>query len=117
MQQTADHLIVIGRGRLIADAGTSDVLTGSGARTVRVRTSDPLTLERMLLRAGAEVQPQGDGTLVVTGMSGEAIGLAARELDLTLHELTTVSSSLEEVYLELTADSLDYAAADGKEPS
>jgi ABC-2 type transport system ATP-binding protein len=116
IQQTADHLVVIGRGRLIADASTSEVLAGSGGHAVRVRTSDPEALGRALDRIGADVERLDDGALLVTGASTEAIGGVAREVDLTLHELTELSSSLEQVYLELTADSLDYvASADSKE--
>lgn len=111
MQQTADHLVVIGRGQLIADAPTTDVLAGRGRRTVRVRTSDARALARALEGTGAEVQPAEGGALVVAGISTEAIGQAARDADLVVHELTERSSSLEEVYLDLTAGSLDYAAS------
>ncbi len=111
IQQTADHLVVIGRGRLIADAPTSEVLAGSGRHAVRVRTSDPEELGRALGRMGASVDRLDDGALVVTGVPTEAIGDLARKVDLTVHELTELSSSLEQVYLELTADSLDYAAS------
>ncbi|HJQ89758.1 MAG TPA: ABC transporter ATP-binding protein [Propionibacteriaceae bacterium] len=116
IQQTADHLVVIGRGRLIADASTNEVLAGSGRHAVRVRTSDPEALGRALGRIGAGVERLDDGALLVTGASTEAVGVVAREADLTLHELTELSSSLEQVYLELTADNLDYvASADSKE--
>lgn len=111
IQQTADHLVVIGRGRLIADAATQEVLAGSGRRAVRVRTSNPEELGRAMARIGGDVDLLGDGTLVVTGVTAETIGGAARELNLTVHELSELSTSLEQVYLELTADSVDYAAS------
>ena len=111
MQQTADHLLVIGRGRLIADASTSEVLAGSGRRTVRVRTSDPEAVSRSLARTGVDVERLDGGALMVTGASAEEIGLAARDADVVVHELTELSNSLEDVYLELTSGSLDYAAA------
>ena len=114
MQQTADHLIVIGRGRLIADAGTGEVLARS-ARAVRVRVSDAGALAQELRRAGAEVVRLPDGALQVAGVSSEAIGSAARSVDVAVHELTQLSGSLEEVYLELTADSLDYASSTADE--
>jgi ABC-2 type transport system ATP-binding protein len=114
MQQTADHLIVIGRGKLIADAGTDEVL-GRSARAVRVRVSDAEVLAQALRRAGAEVVRLPDGALQVAGVSTEAIGSAARSVDVAVHELTQLSGSLEEVYLELTADSLDYASSTADE--
>ncbi|MDX1621596.1 MAG: ABC transporter ATP-binding protein, partial [Nitriliruptorales bacterium] len=77
MQQTADHLLVIGRGRLIADASTSDVLAQRGRRTVRVRASAPHVLGTALRRAGANVEQQEGGALLVTGVSAEDIGSTA----------------------------------------
>jgi ABC-2 type transport system ATP-binding protein len=112
MQQTADHLLVIGRGRLIADASTSDVLARSGAHTVRVRTAEPDALERSLQRFGGDLERLDDGALLVTGVSAQDIGEAARDAAIALRELTEISSSLEQAYLELTASSLEYAAAD-----
>jgi ABC-2 type transport system ATP-binding protein len=116
MQQTADHLVVIGRGHLIADASISEVLGSRGAPALRVRSADPEILGRALDRAGADVERLDDGALLVAGISADTIGSAAREVDVVLHELTEVSSSLEQVYLELTAESVDYAA-DPKGPN
>ena len=116
MQQTADHLLVIGRGRLIADASTGDVLARSGARTVRVRAANPEALAMSLQRFGADVERLDDGALRVTGLTTGVIGQAARDADLVLHELTEVSTSLEQAYLELTEGSLEYAAASTTDP-
>ena len=110
MQQTADHLLVIGRGQLIADATMSDVLARAGAHTVRVRTEDPAALARSLNRIAADLERLEDGALLVTGVSTEAIGEAARDANLTVYELTELPSSLEQAYMQLTADSLEYAA-------
>ena len=110
MQQTADHLLVIGRGRLIADASTKDVIAASGGRMVRVRTEDADVLARSLRGLGAEVERLADGGLQVVGASAEAIGTAARDAELALYELAEVASSLEQAYLELTSSSLEYAA-------
>jgi ABC-2 type transport system ATP-binding protein len=110
MQQTADHLLVIGRGRLIADASTSEVLAPSGARAVRVRTAEPDTLARSLHRFGGDLERLDDGALLVTGVSAKNIGEAARDASIALEELTGLSSSLEQAYLELTTSSLEYAA-------
>ena len=111
MQQTADHLLVIGRGRLLADASIGEVLTGSGTRVVRVRTADPDAFRRALARTGATIDPLDDGALLVAGVPIEDIGAAARAADCALHELTEVPSTLEQAYLELTADSVDFAAS------
>ena len=109
MQHTADHLLVIGRGRLIADASTREVLARGGERTVRVRVSDPDALARSLVRIGGEAQQLGDGVLLVAGVAAEDVGRAARDADAVLYELTEQSNSLEDVYLQLTADSLEHA--------
>lgn len=114
MQQTADHLLVIGRGKLIADARIEDVLASVGTRAVRVRTNDAEELARALSRLTATVEHLEGGALLVTGVSTQDIGAAAREVNLTLHELTEISSSLEQAYLELTGDSVEYAARAGE---
>ena len=109
MQQTADHLLVIGRGRLIADEPTTDVLARSG-RTVRVRTPQRDELERSLAGLGAQWQALDDGALVVSGTSPAQIGDAARAEGLAIHELTELVGSLEQAYMELTAASLQFAS-------
>jgi ABC-2 type transport system ATP-binding protein len=114
MQQTADHLLVIGRGQLIADAGIQEVLAGSGERVVRVRTADPEALQNSLVRFTVEVERLEDGALLVTGVSTNDIGAAAREANVTLYELTELPSSLEQVYMELTAAIVEYASAPGE---
>jgi len=111
MQQTADHLIVIGRGELIADAPIQDVLARAGARTVRVGTADPDLLQRSLARFRAKVERLEDGVVLVTGVSTADIGAAAREANLTLHELTEVPESLEQAFLHLTSASVEYPAS------
>ena len=115
MQQTADHLLVIGRGQLIADASTSEVLAGSGVQRVRVRTSDPDALHRCLDRFGADLERLEDGSVLVAGVSTRDIGEAARDAGLVLHELTELPSSLEQAYLQLTADSIEYATVEPEE--
>ena len=115
MQQTADHLLVIGRGQLIADASTDEVLAASGQQTVRVRTADPAALARALDRLGADVEPLEGGALRVLGVSTDDIGEAARNADLVVYELAEVTSSLEQAYLHLTAASAEYVA-DKKAP-
>ena len=117
MQLTADHLLVIGRGRIVADASTSDVLARSSVGTVRVQTSDADALAGLLHPRGGAVERLDDGGLLVTGLTTDVIGEVARDAGLVLHELAEVASSLEQAYLQLTEDSLEYAAPtpDGKE--
>ena len=111
MQQTADHLLVIGRGQILADASIEEVLARSGGQPVRVRTADPDAFQKSLARFDAEVNRLEDGALLVVGVSTEDIGAAAREANVTLHELTKLPTSLEQAYLQLTADSIEYAAS------
>jgi ABC-2 type transport system ATP-binding protein len=113
MQQTADQLVVIGRGRLIADAPVADVIAGSSSTTVAVRVPDHahLVVLRDRLTAEAERVESADDRLIVTGVRAERIGDLAYELGLRLHELHTEHASLEEAYMELTADSVEYGVA------
>jgi ABC-2 type transport system ATP-binding protein len=109
MEQTADHLVIIGRGRLIADASMQEVMRGKGAhRRVRVRTPSPDDLAGPLLRRGLRVHPTGDGDLLVEGASAETVGDVALEAGVAVHRLGEEHSSLEEVYLDLTGDSVQY---------
>ena len=109
MEQTADHLVIIGRGRLIADASMQEVMRGGGGqRQVRVRTPSVDELAGALLRRGLRVHPTGDGDLLVDGASAETVGDVALEAAVAVHRLTEEHSSLEEVYLDLTGDSVQY---------
>ncbi|MFC4058647.1 ABC transporter ATP-binding protein [Planomonospora corallina] len=118
MAQTADHLVVIGRGRLIADTGVDEFIGRSSQAYVRVRAPRLPELARVL---GGNGGPNGAGTRVevslhgdhlrVTGMGAEAVGEAAAGAGLALHELTPVAPSLEAAYMELTQDSAEYTGA------
>jgi ABC-2 type transport system ATP-binding protein len=110
MAQTADHLIVIGRGRIIADAGTEEFINRHTASSVRVRAVEQPDLAEALTRRGALIECGSDGALVVTGMDSAAIGAAACSHDITLVELAPRGSSLEEAYFDLTKDQTDYHA-------
>ena len=110
MQQTADHLLVIGRGRLIADASTAEVLTRNSARSVRVRTPEPDRLMRHLGQAASTtLQRLDDNGFIVKGADLQEVGAAAFAAGVPVYELTEVQSSLEQAFLELTAGSLEYA--------
>ncbi len=110
MAQTADHLIVIGRGRIIADAGTDEFINRHTAPSVRVRAVEQADLAEALTRRGAIIECGSDGALAVTGLDSAAIGGAARAHDITLVELAPLGSSLEEAYFDLTKDETDYHA-------
>ena len=110
MQQTAGHLLVIGRGRLVADGTTADIIAANSARTVRVRTDEPGALAAALTSIGVRVEHTAPGELRVTGTSTDEVGAAARAAAATVFELAEISASLEHAYLRLTSDHLDYAA-------
>ncbi|MGC3860472.1 ABC transporter ATP-binding protein [Micromonospora chersina] len=112
MQQTADRVVVLGRGRLVADAPLAELIAARPASSVRVRGPEPAglaALEARLAAEGATVDADGDG-LTVAGVTAGRVGDLAYELGVRLHELTPVAASLEEAFLELTAGSVEYAA-------
>jgi len=113
MQLTADQLVVIGRGRLIADAPVADVIARSSRTTVAVRVPDRahLAVLRERLIGEAERVESAEDRLIVTGVPAERVGDLAHELGVRLHELQTQRASLEEAYMELTADSVQYGVA------
>lgn len=105
----ADRVVIIGQGRLLADASVQEIVDGSErAGTVRVRTTEPDVLAGALRAAGADVTPQGTGVLHVRGATVEEVGAAARRCDATVLELASERGSLEDAYLELTAGSVQY---------
>lgn len=113
MALTADHLIVIGQGRLLADASTENIIAGSTHSYVLVRTPGSGQLGDLLRQSGATVSAEpGDSTgLRVTGLSRDAIGDLAARHRIAIHELTPQSASLETAYMELTRDHLDFSTA------
>jgi ABC-2 type transport system ATP-binding protein len=111
MALTADHLIVIGRGRLIRDEGVNDFVASSSRQSVRVRSPQASELATSLGAAGAVVRVAPDGLIEVTGLDAAAIGELAAAQGLVLHELTPQRASLEEAFMELTSDSVDFHAS------
>ena len=117
MQDTAEHLIIIGRGRLVADTSMAAFLARSSQNGVLVRTPHAADLVPVLLRAGGSVtQDVTDGPLTVRGLSAEVIGSLAGRNGLWLYELSSQRVSLEAAFMELTADAVEYRvpAATGK---
>ena len=110
LQGTADHLIVIGRGRLIADASVDELLASAADGSVDVRTPDATEVMTALANAGGTVVSTGRGSFTVTGLGPERIATLVAERGLRLFELTPRRATLEDVYLELTRDAVDHAA-------
>ncbi len=108
MAQTADHLIVIGRGRIIADAPIAEILAGSQQAKVRVRTADAARLSRLLGADGVQVQCDENETLEVTGVDSRQIAQLALDNRVLVYELTPLTNSLEDAYFDLTKDSVEY---------
>jgi ABC-2 type transport system ATP-binding protein len=110
MENTADHLIVIGRGELIADESLTEFAARGAHAGVTVRTPDPDELAAVLTADGASVRRDGGGLLTVTGMSAGRIGELAYERRIMLHELSPRTASLEEAFMESTASHAEYVA-------
>ena len=110
MENTADHLIVIGRGKLIADCTMKEFVAQASGASVRVRTPSADQLIRAVSAKGATVGTGDDESIEVRGMSAEQIGDLAFSEGIRLHELATVRASLEEAFMELTADSVEFHA-------
>jgi ABC-2 type transport system ATP-binding protein len=108
MALTAEHLIVIGRGRLIADLSVDAFIDKASSNSVRVRSPQASQLADLLIQSGVEITTDGPNVLHVTGMSSQTIGEQAASASLVLHELVPQEASLEEAFLELTRDSVQY---------
>jgi len=111
MAQTAEHLIVIGRGRIIADESVEKLIAGNASSSVKVRAARQVELADLLTRQGARIEPTPDGALTVIGLDSTAIGVAAAAGGIALVELTPEGATLEEAFLELTHHETDYRAA------
>jgi ABC-2 type transport system ATP-binding protein len=117
---TADHVIVIGRGKILADAPVKEFTAGASRKSVRVASPGAAALAEAIQRAGGTVvvpsdgdhAPAAAGLLEVTGLDAPAIGELALTAGVVLHELTPVASTLEQAYMELTKDSVEYRTED-----
>ncbi|RYV50507.1 ABC transporter ATP-binding protein [Pengzhenrongella frigida] len=108
MALTADHIIVVGRGRVLADATTADIVARAAGTTVRVRSPQASRLVELLAGPGVSFTSTAPQAVEITGSTAEAIGEAAAAAQLVLHELTPVNGSLEDAYMSLTQDSVEY---------
>lgn len=111
MAQTADHLIVIGRGAIIADGPMRDVIAGVTQPVVRVRTHDTERLVAAVARPGVTVMTRDDGALDITDLPAEDVARIAGAAGVVLYEVASVSGSLEDAYLALTARATEYPSA------
>ncbi|MBO1332520.1 ATP-binding cassette domain-containing protein [Streptomyces sp. VRA16 Mangrove soil] len=107
----ADHLVILGRGRLLADTPMTDFIAAHSARRVRVRTTEPVRLRAALARAGHTVVRDDDGHCTVDGVTAADVGTLAAADGIPVLELADERASLEEAYLALTAGAAEFAAA------
>jgi len=110
MALTAQHLIVIGRGRLIADTGMEEFIAAAAPSLVRVRSTDPAALAALLRSGDVAVSGAEDGALAVSGLSTDQVGRLAGAAGITLLELTAQQASLEEAFMDLTRDAVEFRA-------
>ncbi|WP_406195251.1 ATP-binding cassette domain-containing protein [Kitasatospora sp. NBC_01560] len=109
MALVAEHLIIVGRGRLLADTTVKDLVRQAGGDTVKVASADAARLREVLAGPGVEITGRvGSEELQVTGLTPRAIGLKAAEHGIALFELTARAVSLEEAFMDLTRDSVEY---------
>ncbi|MBF9128017.1 ATP-binding cassette domain-containing protein [Plantactinospora sp. S1510] len=108
MAVTAEHLVIIGRGRLLADTTVADLIARVAVGSVLVRSPNATELAELLVAHGAEVTGVDRGLLQVAGLTAEAIGDLALAGGVAVHELTPQRASLEEAYMELTREAVEY---------
>ncbi|MFG3247175.1 ABC transporter ATP-binding protein [Streptomyces sp. NPDC048187] len=116
MALTADHLVVIGQGRLLADTSMAEFIAENSRSYVRIRTPQREQLLDALHGAGVPVTEAAEGVLEVDGDKSEAVGELAARQQIVLHELSPQRASLEEAFMQLTAESVEYHAHDGQPP-
>jgi ABC-2 type transport system ATP-binding protein len=113
MALTAEHLIVIGRGRLLADTTVREFIATNTRSYVRIRTPEPERMRDALAAAGVRSRPATDGALEVPDVAAATIGDLAATNGLTVHEVSVHQASLEEAFLRLTGDAVEYRAGSG----
>ncbi|TQF04656.1 ATP-binding cassette domain-containing protein [Kitasatospora acidiphila] len=110
LEDVADHVVVVGRGRVVADTGVRELLARVSAGRVTLRTSEARAAAEVLARAGGAVRTAGPQALEVTGLPGEAIVARLTEANVPFAELATHRPTLEEAYMAITQDSVEYRA-------
>ncbi len=115
LQEVASHLVIIGRGTVIADTRVADLIAATSAGQVTVRSSAPLDAMSVLSDAGATVADAGGGVLTVSGLAAERVIALLAERKVPASEVSTRRATLEQAYMELTRDAVDYRAASARE--
>jgi len=115
LEDTADHLVIAGRGKVLADTSTRDLLAAASGDRVTLRTTAADRAATVLVRAGATATADGD-TVTVSGLASEKVVLVLSENAVPFSEVSAHRASLEEAYLELTRDAVEYRAAEGVRP-
>ena len=115
LEDTADHLAIAGRGKVIAHTSTAELLARTSGGRVTVRTTAPAQAASVLAGAGATVAPSGPQTLTVAGLPGERVVAVLSQNGVAFSEVAAHRASLEEAYLELTGGAVDYRAATAEE--
>ena len=113
LEGTADHLIIVGRGKVLADTGTRDLLAAVSGGRVTLRTTAPDRAASALARAGATATADGT-TVTVSGLAPEKVVLLLSENGVPFSEVSAHRASLEEAYLELTRDAVEYRAQEAQ---
>jgi ABC-2 type transport system ATP-binding protein len=116
MALTADHVIVVGRGRLLRDQSMAEFIAAASAEVVRVRSPQARELAGLLAGEGVTVRDLADGVLEVEGLSAERIGTVAASAQITLYQLATQDASLEEAYMSLTEESVQFRSPPARSP-
>ncbi|WP_203924805.1 AAA family ATPase, partial [Rugosimonospora africana] len=111
MENTADHLLVIGRGRMIADCTVQEFIDQNSELAVRIRTPEPTKMAELVTGAGGQAVPDGEGALLISQLAMDRIGDLAFDNGVRLHELSPLQASLEQAFMELTRDTVEYHAA------
>jgi ABC-2 type transport system ATP-binding protein len=117
MENTADHLIVIGRGRLVADCTVQEFIDQNSELAIRVKTPETDKLTALLAGKGGVVVPDGDEAIRVTKLAMTEVGDLAFDNGIRVHELSPIQASLEQAFMELTKDSVEYHAGVPGQPA
>jgi ABC-2 type transport system ATP-binding protein len=114
LQDTAGHLIVVGRGRVVADTSVAELIAAASGDRIAVRTDSRTEAMTVLTRTGAVVTVTGKDTVTVTGLPGDRVIAALSAADVAFSEVTAHRATLEEAYMELTRDAVEFRAAAGE---
>jgi ABC-2 type transport system ATP-binding protein len=110
LQDSAGHLVVVGRGRVIADTSVADLIAAASGDRITLRTTAPADAMTVLASAGAEVTPAGSGVLTISNLSSERVVATLTSHAIPFSEVTAHRATLEQAYMELTSQSVEYRA-------